>query len=143
MISVSQFTRSISISIATSCLVTIPSHAKDFKIGEVSKKLQTDYICVTSFPTEKGIMVLVDSGSKHAWVNIDSSDIRLIQASSQIVKPNKRTIIKYRNKNITLTVDSKYLRTIAGALDSTEFLDRVTFKVGSQSKTIQATGSCT
>jgi hypothetical protein len=143
MIPVYKLTKSLAIGIVASWLLPIAASAKDFKIGEVRKKLQTDYICVTSFPNEKGIMVLVDSGSKHAWVNIDGSDIRLIQASSQVVKPNKRTIIKYRNKNIALTVDSKYLRTIAGALDSSEFLDRVTFKVGSQSKTIQAKGSCT
>jgi hypothetical protein len=143
MISVSQFTRSIVIAIAASCFLPIPANAKDFKIGEVNKSLQTDYICITSFPNKTGLIVLVDSGSKTAWINIDGSNIGLKQASSQSIKSNKRAITKYRNNNIILTVDSKYVRTIKGALDSDEYLDTVTFKVGSTSKTIQAKGSCT
>jgi hypothetical protein len=143
MISISQFTRSIVIGIAASCLLPVPASAKDFKIGEINKSLQTDYICITSFPNKKGLMVIVDSGSKTAWINIDGNNIGLKQASSQLIKANKRAITKYRNNNIMLTVDSKYVRTIKGALDSDEYLDTVTFKVGDRAKTIQAKGSCT
>jgi hypothetical protein len=142
MISFSQFTRSIVISIAASCLLPIAANAKDFKVGEVNKLLQTDYICSTSFPNKKGLMVLVDLGSKTAWINIDGSNIGLKQTSSQLIKSNKRAITKYRKNNIILTVDSKHIRTIEGELNSDENLDTVTFKIGNQSKTIQAKGSC-
>jgi hypothetical protein len=143
MISVSQFTRSIVICVIASCLLPIPSNAKDFKIGEVNKKLPTTF-CGSYLPNRQEAMLLFEGNySKYAWINIDGKDIQLTKTSSQFIKPSKRTISKYRVRDITLTVDSRIVRTIEGAMDTDESSDRVIFKVGNHSKTIQTKGSCT
>jgi hypothetical protein len=119
------------------------ANAKDFKVGKVNKILQTDSICVSSLPGSKESMVLVDRGSNEAWVNIDGRDTRLkFYERTQINKPGKRGILKYKDKNTTLIINSRLLRTIKGELETEELSQIITVKVGSKSKTVQTDGYC-
>jgi hypothetical protein len=119
-----------------------PAYAKDFQIGKVRKSLQTDVVCVSNLPNGKDTMVLVDRDSGQAWINIDGKDIRLKKISTQVINPNKRSISKYRDGIITVTLDSKITRTTKDELQVDYLLEKITFKVDKKSKTIQTTGYC-
>jgi hypothetical protein len=129
--------------ITFSCLSSSSAHAKDFKIGVVKKILPTTF-CGSYIPNRKEAMLLFEGEySKYAWINIDGEDIKLKQTSRKFLKSSKRTIATYHNGKVTMIFDSNILRTIEGEMGTDESSDRVTFKVGNKSKTIQTTGSCT
>jgi hypothetical protein len=66
------------------------------------------------------------------------------ETSLQTVKPNQSSIAKYSGENLTVIVESQYLRENKGdTLSSTDYSYKVTFKNGSNSKTIKTKGSCT
>jgi hypothetical protein len=145
MIPVYKLTKLLAIGIVVSWLLPIAASAKDFKIGEVNKILPTTF-CGSYLPGRKEAMLLFEgSYSKYVWINIDGKDIQLTKTTSQFIKSTKRTISKYRGRDITLNFDSRIVRTIGdpGIMETDESSDRVTFKVGNQSKTIQTKGSCT
>jgi hypothetical protein len=84
-------------------LLTIDlAHAKDFKIGNIKKTFPMDSLCATYLPkTHKHMLIVIDSGSNstHAWINIDGKDVELKQIKAKVIKPNVRTIAKYRSNN--------------------------------------------
>jgi hypothetical protein len=132
-------------SIALPILTPNSTNAKDFKIGTINmdkiqgKELPTDYGC-----TIGGGMVLIYPEAKSAWVNLNGKHIRMKETSFQTIKPKQRSIAKYSGDNLTVIVDSQFLREDQGdTLSSTYYSYKVTFKNGSNSKTIKTKGSCT
>jgi hypothetical protein len=155
MISLNKFTRSRSICLAESIvafiLIAIPiltpslTNAKDFKIGTINmdriqgKEVPTDYAC-----TIGGGMVLIYPEAKSAWVNLNGKHIRMKETSFKTIKPKQRSIAKYSGDNFTVIVDSQFLREDKGdTLSSTYYSYKLTFKNGSNSKTIKTKGDCT
>jgi hypothetical protein len=121
------------------------ANAKELNIGTVNmdriqgKELPTDYGCTIG----RG-MVLIYPGEKSAWVNLNGKHIRMKETSFKTIKSNQRSIAKYSGDNLTVIVDSQFLRENKGdTLSSTDYSYKVTFKNGSNSKTIKTKGSCT
>jgi hypothetical protein len=159
MIVFSQLTRSHTYTARAACTasilmfiaIAIPilppnlTNAKELNIGAVNmdrvqgKEVPTDYAC-----TIGGGMVLIYPEAKSAWVNLNGKHIRMKETSFQTIKPNQRSIAKYSGDNLTVIVDSQFLREDKGdTLSSTYYSYKVTFKNGSNSKTIKTKGSCT
>lgn len=155
MISLNKFTRSRSICFAESIVafisIVIPistptlANAKELNIGTVNmdriqgKEVPTDYAC-----TIGGGMVLIYPEAKSAWVNLNGKHIRMKETSFQTIKPNQRSIAKYSGENLTVIVESQFLRqNKSDTLSSTDYSYKVTFKNGSNSKTIKTKGYCT
>jgi hypothetical protein len=138
-----KFKYSAIIAVMISCLLSSPANANNFKIGVVKKILPTTF-CGSYMPDRKETVLLFEGEySKYAWINIDGEDIKLKQTSRKFYKSSKRTIATYRNGKVAIIFDSKILRTIEGEMGTDESSDRVTFKVGNKSKTIQTTESFT
>jgi hypothetical protein len=132
-------------SIAIPILTPNLTNAKELNIGAVNmdriqgKEVPTDYAC-----TIGGGMVLIYPSAKSAWVNLNDKHIRMKETSFQTIKSNQRSISKYSGENLKIIVESQYLRENKGdTLSSTDYSYKVTFKKGSNSKTIKTKGSCT
>jgi hypothetical protein len=138
-----KFNHSAIVAVIFSCLFSSPANANDFKIGVVKKILPTTF-CGSYMPDRKETMLLFEGEySRYAWININGNDIKLKQTSRRFLKSSKRTIATYHNGKVSIMFDSRILRTIEGEMGTDESSDRVTFKVGNKSKTIQTIGSCT
>jgi hypothetical protein len=130
-----KFKYSAIIAVMISCLLSSPANANNFKIGVVKKILPTTF-CGSYMPDRKETVLLFEGEySKYAWINIDGEDIKLKQTSRKFYKSSKRTIATYRNGKVAIIFE--------GEMGTDESSDRVTFKVGNKSKTIQTTESFT
>jgi hypothetical protein len=136
---VNKFTRSIVIGITASCLLPISASAKDFSVGNVKTRLPTEF-CGVLASNGKDVLLL-HTFKDTAWINIDGRDI-LIKHISSKKYGSKRSVLVLQGGNMKVTIDSQFVRRIGGELLTDESLERVTFKQGNISKTIQGKGSC-
>jgi hypothetical protein len=148
------FVESISIllfiAIALPILTPNLTNAKELNIGTVNmdriqgKEVPTDYACTINKPNGRELMAIVYPGAKSAWVNLNGKHIRMKETSFQTIKPNQRSIAKYSGENLTVIVESQFLRqNKSDTLSSKDYSYKVTFKNGSNSKTIKTKGYCT
>jgi hypothetical protein len=148
MLNISKMARPIAL--AGAILLSAPwmvlgADAQGLTIGAVQQAVPTSF-CGVYLPGGEQPMVIQiladDPSSKNALVNVDGQDVRIRLTSFRWIKYNKRSLAVYKGKNLTVTIDAQILRTIKGALETTESNSRVTFKRGKLTKTIQSKGAC-
>jgi flagellin-like hook-associated protein FlgL len=148
VINISRIARPIALAgaIAFSGLwMALGADAQGLTIGAVQNAEPTSF-CGVYLPGGQQPMVIQllagDPTSKNALVNVDGQDVPIKLTSFRWIKNKKRSVAVYKGKNLTVTIDAQILRTIQGGLETTESIDRVTFKRGKLTKTIVSKGSC-
>jgi hypothetical protein len=132
-------------------LIVTSANAASFRIGAVKKNYKTTFCGVlmpdsirlsTSRETIKGMVSYspFDDG-KYAWINIDGQDLMLKRKSVRVInKRDKR--FEYVGHGMIVVIESKYLQTNYGGMESEESMNKVTFKRGQESKVVHSRGVC-
>jgi hypothetical protein len=123
---------------------SVGSIAQGLTISAVQKQVPTAF-CGIYLPNSQQPMVLLlveESSSKNALVNVDGNDMTIRQTSFKWMKGKKQSVAVYRGKDLTVTIEAQVLGT-RGEAETTDTMNRVTFKRGKLTKTIQSKGACT
>lgn len=127
--------------VATSGVVV----AQGLTIGAVKQAVPMSFCGVYLPGGEQPMVILLlpdDSTSKKALVNVNGRDVSIKQVSFRWTKPEKRSVAVYQGKDLTVTIQATIVETNNSGQEVTLTEDRVTFKQGKRTKTIQSNGAC-
>lgn len=120
--------------------------AQGLTIGAVKKQVPTSFCGIYLPGGERPMVILLladDPTFKNALVHVDGRDVVIKQTSFRWIKSKKQSLAVYKGKNLTVTIDSRILGVRDGrAMETTDTTNRVTFKRGKLTETIQSKGAC-
>jgi hypothetical protein len=138
---ISKLIRLIALAGAISLSESWAATAQGLTIGAVKKQVPTSFCKIYLPGGERPMVILLradDRTFKNALVHVDGRDVAIKRTSYRSID-KMRSLSVYKGKNLTVTINLLGVRDGRETIDTT---NRVTFKRGNLTETIQSNGVC-
>jgi hypothetical protein len=142
---ISKLIRLIALAGAISLSESWAATAQGLTIGAVKKQVPTSFCEIYLPGGEKPMVILLqadDRTFKNALVHVDGRDVAIKRTSYRSLD-KIRSLSVYKGKNLTVTIDLLDVRVrVRDGRETRDTTNRVTFKRGKLTETIQSKGAC-